>query len=169
MSRPWKGLFPPHGPGVLGRQRHPTHNQGPLGSRDPILSPCSVTQHPAPVQILSLPTAVGIIFLQHFVMQSKQLFLLPASFKAFPCLLYLCSFNSLAPLPFQVQSHWSWVNNLQGLMCPIDPAFSPSSFWFVHKLLCASLRHPGCLSAKSSLLSRHLRSCSYCKSLTWAI
>lgn len=65
---------------------------------------------------------------------------MPASFKALPCLLHLCSFNNLAPLPFQVQSHWSSVNNLQGLMCPFDPAFSPSCFQFVHKLLCASPR-----------------------------
>lgn len=148
-------------------QRHPTHSQVPLGGRDPILSPCSVTQRPALVWSLSFPTAAGIIFLQHFVMQSKELFLVPASFKSLPCLLYLSApLTTLLLFLFKFKAS---VNNLQGLTCPIDPAFFPSCFWFVHKLLCASLQHSSCLSAKSSFLRRHLRSCSYCKSLTWAI
>lgn len=51
MSCAWKGLFPPHRPGLLGRETQPI-------TRDPILSPCFVTQHPALVQNLSFPTAV---------------------------------------------------------------------------------------------------------------
>lgn len=129
MSCPWKGLFPPHGPGELGRDTQPTA-RCPRVAGTPFCHPV-VSQHPALVWSLSFPTAAraaGIISLQHFVMQSKELFLLPASFKALPCLLYLCSFNNLAPLPFQVQSHWSSVNNLQGLMCPFDPVFFPLLF-----------------------------------------
>jgi len=40
------------------------------------------------------------MFHQHFVMQSKELFVVPASLKALSCLLHLC-FNNIAHPPLR--------------------------------------------------------------------
>lgn len=45
--------------------------------------------------------AAVIVFHQRFVMQSKELFLVPTSFKALSCLLHLCFFNNIAHLPLR--------------------------------------------------------------------
>lgn len=106
-------------------REHPAGNQVALSGRDPLRSPCSVKSVGCwtglePLLATAIQAA-GIVSHQHFVRQSKEFPWCHVPLKPFLVVFISASLTTLLIFLCKVQS--SWVNNLQGLMCPIDLSF----------------------------------------------